>query len=291
LAWDDPGRLAHQLDEAAEAFGLEVARRQAAWLVLWCAGAGGVGTPPEELARETEALRHLLGRLSALQARRAARRPGLLLLSSSAGGVYGASGDLPLSEDSPCLAISEYGRNKLRQEEAVAAWGGRTPDVSVLVARISNLYGFGPNPARGQGLITRLAQCLIHRRPLNIYVPLDTLRDYLHVRDAARHLLRCVHRLLELDRPVCVTKIVAAEHSVSVARIIGILARVAKRPPRIVCVPQAAGRQQPARLRFRSRIWTDLAPPPTDLAAGILDVYQHALTLLKAARLPSPPVT
>jgi UDP-glucose 4-epimerase len=139
-------------------------------------------------------------------------------------------------------------------------------------------------------LIARLSQSLLHRRPLHVYVPLDTLRDYLHVGDAARYLLRCLDRLGRGDRPTTLVKIFASEQSISIAGLIGIFTRVAKRTPRIVSMPDPVSRQQPSRLRFRSLAWTDAAPPLTDLAAGIGEVYHDHLRLLQVGRLPAPPV-
>ena len=257
-------------------------------MVFWCASSGGVGTAPDTLAKESDALHQLLSYLSIDLARRLEPSRGLLLLCSSAGGVYGSSVDLPLTEDSPCSPISEYGRNKLRQEAHLLRWVDGTPGVSCLVARISNLYGPGQRLTRSQGLIGRLSQNLVYRRPLNIYVPLDTLRDYLYVEDAARYILRCINRLRQCDAHASLVKIFAAEQSISIAGIIGIFSRVAKRPPRIVCRPHAMNRQQPGRLCFRSQAWTDLAPPAVDLAAGIRAVYDHHLSLFQRGELPPP---
>ncbi|HWC01603.1 MAG TPA: NAD-dependent epimerase/dehydratase family protein [Methylomirabilota bacterium] len=287
LPWAEPARLAQELGDAAHAFGEEVRRRRIPWMLFWCAGAGGVGTPPETLRLETDALRLLLRALSPLLAGSGpSAPPGLLFFSSSAGGVYGDSPDLPLTEHSRCLPISAYGRAKLGQERDVLRWA-EDAGVSCLVARISNLYG--PGQARPQGLIARLSQNLLHRSPLNVYVPLDTLRDYLHVDDAARYVLRCLDRLRRSDRPAALVKIFAAEQSVSIAGVLGIFARVAKRAPRIICVPQPVTRQQPGRLRFRSLLWTDRAPRMMDLAAGIQAVHQAHLALLQQGRLPPPP--
>jgi UDP-glucose 4-epimerase len=289
FSWDEPARLAHELGEAARAFGQAARECEAAWMVLWCAGAGGVGAPTEALARETDALDQLLAYLSPDRARAPTSSPGLLLLCSSAGGVYGSSTDLPITEDSQCSPISEYGRNKLRQEARVLRWVEETPGVSCLIARISNLYGPGQRLTRPQGLIGRLSQNSVYRRPLNIYVPLDTLRDYLYVEDAARYIVRCLGRLRQSDRRASLVKIFAAEHSVSIAGVIGIFSRVVKHPVRIICTPHDMHREQPGRLRFRSRTWTDLAPPALDLAAGIHAVHQHHLSLLQRGQLPAPP--
>jgi UDP-glucose 4-epimerase len=257
-------------------------------MVAWSAAAGGVGTPAEALHRETDALRGLLGALGAAPSGGPGRAPGVFLFCSSAGGVYGNAVELPLTEHSPCEPISAYGQVKLEQEAHVLAWARETARVSCLVARLSNLYGPAQSLARSTGLIARLSQSLLHRQPLHVYVPLDTLRDYLHVADAARYLLRCLDRLRRLDHPTSLVKIFAAEQSISIAGVIGIFTRVAKRTPRIVCMPHSVSRQQPSRLRFRSLAWTDCAPRLVDLAAGIREVYQDHLTLFQGGRLPAP---
>jgi UDP-glucose 4-epimerase len=257
-------------------------------MVAWSAAAGGVGTPAEALHRETDALRGLLGALGAAPSGGPGRAPGVFLFCSSAGGVYGNAIELPLTELSACEPISAYGQVKLEQEARALAWARETARVSCLVARLSNLYGPGQSLVRSTGLIARLSQSLLHRQPLHVYVPLDTLRDYLHVADAARYLLRCLDRLRRLDHPTSLVKIFAAEQSISIAGVIGIFTRVAKRTPRIVCMPHSVSRQQPSRLRFRSLAWTDCAPRLVDLAAGIREVYQDHLTLFQGGRLPAP---
>jgi len=289
FSWNEPARLALELGDAARAFGEEVRQRGAPWMALWCAAAGGVGASPEALRRETDTLRQFLGSLGAALGRGADRSSGTLLFCSSAGGVYGDSLELPLTERSPCWPISAYGRTKLGQEADVLRWVRETPGVSCLVARLSNLYGAGQSLDRTTGLIARLSQSLFHRRPLHVYVPLDTLRDYLHVGDAARYVLRCLDRLRRADRPTSLVKIFASEQSISIAGVIGIFTRVVKRAPRIICMPDSVSRLQPSRLRFRSLAWTDHAPHMMDLAAGIREVHQAHLSLFQHGRLPVPP--
>jgi UDP-glucose 4-epimerase len=289
FSWTAPDRLVREMADAAHAFTEEARRQGRPWMTVWSATAGGVGTSPGVLQHETDALRGLLGSLGAALGRGGALAPGTLLFCSSAGGVYGQALELPLTESSPCHPISAYGQTKLDQETEVLRWARETPGVSCLVARLSNLYGPGQSLAGSTGLIARLSQSLLHRRPLHVYVPLDTLRDYLHVGDAARYLCRCLDRLMRLERPTSLVKIFASEQSISIAGLIGIFTRVAKHPPRIVCMPDAVSRQQPSRLRFRSLAWADRAPRMLDLAAGIAEVYQDHLRLFQRGRLPAPP--
>ena len=285
FSWDEPDRLTVEIGDAARAFGAAVRQRGGPWMALWCAAAGGVGASPDALRQETEALRRWLAALG----RETARAPGALLFSSSAGGVYGDGVALPLTEHSPCRPISPYGRAKLEQEADVLSWARATPGVACLVARLSNLYGPGQNLERPVGLIARLSQSFVRRSPLHVYVSLDTLRDYLHVGDAARSLLRGLDRLRRPEQPASLVKIFASEHSISIAGIIGVFTRIAKRAPRIICTPSPVSRQQPSRLRFRSVVWTEHAPRVVDLAAGIHEVYQDHLSLFRRGQLPAPP--
>jgi nucleoside-diphosphate-sugar epimerase len=115
------------------------------------------------------------------------------------------------------------------------------------------------------------------------------LRDYLFVDDAARHVSRVLASLGEASAPTSLVKIFAAGQSVSIASILGILARISKRQPRIVCMPHPRQWQQPARLQFRSERALDVDPPLTrSLASGLHMVLQQHLTLFQQGRLPGP---
>jgi hypothetical protein len=94
---------------------------------------------------------------------------------------------------------------------------------------------------------------------------------------------------MQLERPTSLVKIFGCEQSISIAGLIGIFTRVAKHPPRILCMPNAVSHQPPSRLWFRSLAWAGRAPHMVDLAAGIGDVYQDHLRLFQHGRLPAPP--
>jgi UDP-glucose 4-epimerase len=290
FSWRDPDVLSRELNHAIESFAAEVRRRDASWLVLWCAGAGGIGTSTQALETATRAFCQLVDGLGRHLAEPEPGRQGTLLLSSSAGGVYGDNPQVPLTEDSRCCPISEYGENKLRQEGFLLRWTSAHPNVSCLIARPSNLYGPGQDLARSQGLIAQLSRNLVHHRPTHIYVPLDTLRDYLFVDDAARSILRDLGRIHQARPSVRLIKIFAAEQSISIAGIIGIFARIIKRPPLIVCSPNPQSRQQPGRLQFRSlhKLDANASSPTKDLGTGIHAVLQHHIALYQQGRLPTP---
>ena len=284
VPWQDPPRAMAGLNERVEQYARQVKAGGGGWAVLWCAGAGIVGTTTTTLAGETAFFEHLLDLLG----KHLSRAPGEIALASSAGGVYGNNPAQPLTEDSLCRPISDYGRNKLRQERLLMEWASNRPRVSSLVARISNLYGPGQNMDKPQGLIAHISRSLLHHRPVHVYVSLDTLRDYIFASDCAAHLLRCLDRLGRSPK-THIIKIFSAGETVTIAGIIAAFARIAKGHPRIICASAPAQALQPIRLQFQSTVWTDVPfPTRTSLPVGIQRVHQHMLSLFQQGRLPPP---
>jgi len=283
ISWHDPPRALAELSDHVERYSRDVKAAGRAWSVLWCAGAGVIGTTAAALAVETGFFEHLLFLLG----KHLSDVPGQILLASSAGGVYGDNPAQPLTEESLCRPISDYGRNKLRQEGLLLEWASTRPLVSVLIARISNLYGPGQNMDKPQGLIAHISRSLLHHTPVHVYVSLDTLRDYVFVSDCAAHLLRGLDRLAPGAH---IVKIFSTGETVSIAGIIAAFARIAKGHPRIVCASASARSLQPPRLQFLSVTWTDLpSPTRTSLLVGIQRVHQHMLSLFLQGRLPPLP--
>lgn len=148
------------------------------WAIVWAAGAGVVGTTRAALDDEAELVRRFA---AAVREKRPAGR-GALFLTSSAG-MYAGSVAPPFDERTQPRPLNAYGAVKLLQEQAVAhELAGSVP---LVVGRISTLYGPGQNLDKAQGLVTRLCLQAAMRRPIRVFVPMDTLRDYLFVDDAA----------------------------------------------------------------------------------------------------------
>jgi UDP-glucose 4-epimerase len=288
--WIDEPAIQAALAASAAAF-LRTAAADAApsWSVFWCAGAGVVATPPSELEGETRTFERFLAALGdALAASPARARPGLIFLASSAGTVYGARPSLPITERSPTSAASSYGRAKLAQETALARFIGERPNVSGLVGRISNLYGPGQNMGKPQGLISHMSQSIIHRYPIHIYVPLDTVRDYVFAGDAASAIVRWMARRIRDPRPL-VMKLCAAEQGTTIAALVNVMRQIARRRVKVVsALRPATGGQAPA-LQFRSVEWVDEPTgATTTLLAGIGQVYRDHLRLHREGKLPAP---
>jgi UDP-glucose 4-epimerase len=171
-------------------------------------------------------------------------------------------------------------------EQALQDWVEIFPNTSCLIGRISNLYGPGQDLDKDQGIISHLSRCLIYRRPVNIYVSLDTRRDYLFADDCAHQIAASLSRLMT-ERPRAILKIFASEDSTSLARIVGVFFRMSKHHPLIVSrQPRST---QPTGLKLRSEVWRNMRGlRKTDLAAGIHLVHEHQLALCRQCLLPPP---
>ncbi len=295
FAWKDGGRLRDQLRASVAAFEGEVRVRGGSWAVLWCAGVGFVGADQSLLETERLAFQWLLEFLSQGLAAPGQSVAGLVFFASSAGAVYGDCTDQPITEASSPRPISAYGHDKLALENLLSAWGATHSAVATLIARISNLYGVGQDSQKPQGLISHLSRSLIFQQPINIYVPLDTIRDYLYVADCARTLVVCIDHLLKTaqsERPATrVLKIFASEQTVSIARILGVFVTLTRFRPRYICHPGLSSRIQPRNLQFRSTVLRDVVPTQrTDLLTGVKLVYLDNLAEYMRGRL-RPPIT
>lgn len=247
------------------------------WRVAWCAGSGGVGTPPSDLSAETRSLERFLEALASS----CSMKNGAVFLASSAGGIHARSVDDMISERSPVAPMSAYGESKLDQETLARAWSTAT-GATVAIGRLSNLYGPGQKSTR-QGLISSLVRASLRSEPLLVFVPLDTVRDYLYAPDAARR----VHDFLERaardrDESHRVTvKLIASGRPATVGEVIADVRRIRKRRPPIIFGVTDATRLQPVALRFRSEVWPELDRVPlATLAEGIAAVVRDQLQRL-----------
>jgi len=288
FCWTDQDKLFEQMAGAATLFAEAVRAAGGSWMVIWTAGAGVVATPRPALDAECTTWRQLLKLLDAHFLDSPAPVPGTIFLASSAGGVFGQGSDRTLTEETPCCPVSDYGRCKLRQEKELRDWAQQRPGVRYLIGRIANLYGPGQNLTKPQGLISQLCRCMLFQFPAHIYVPLDTIRDYLFVEDCAEQIVRCLRRVAE-EENCRVLKLLASEKQTSVAQLIGLFTRLFPKHPRIICGHSAQRQRQPAKLRFQSVVWPDLSlRRPTPLAVGVARVCRHQLALLGKGQLPPP---
>jgi UDP-glucose 4-epimerase len=286
LRWTDPA-LHDALRNAVAEFASSVAQAGTKWQLYWCAGAGVVGTRAPELARESAALRLVLECLR--EQPMLGKLRGSILLASSAGGIHAGVAQQPTTEASPPLPLSDYGRTKLSQEQLLAELTADRPLISWLVARYSNLYGPGQKLDKPQGLISQLARCAVFGSPAHIFVPLDTIRDYLYADDAGVLSVDALARLGELEPGARLIKIFASEREASIATLLGIFRSMTKRQLKVVLGVRSVSAQQPTKLTFRSSLWRDQVKlVRTELVDGIARVYRSQLRSYQLGKLPRP---
>lgn len=289
FCWDDPLVARRQMEDSCSAFAREVGDR--AWKVAWCAGAGVVGSGPTELQRETKLLSHLLDGLHrAMDCQQL--QSGQFFLASSAGGVYAGSSGPPYTERCEERPLAPYGFNKLKQESIVRRWSADT-GTPALIGRLSNIYGPGQKLSKSQGVISQVCRSVLVRQPFVLYVPPDTIRDYLFVDDAGALIADGLDRLrrehLAGARPRVVLKIFASMQPSTIATVLGEVRRISRRPVRVVLATSPSARHQASDLRMHSVEWPELdRRPTTTLSAGMRTVMNDILNDMQQGRSLQP---
>jgi UDP-glucose 4-epimerase len=263
---------------------LEAGRAAGAWAVMWCAGAAVTGSTREQLEHELQQLEAVLDEIAG--AATAAPAPGgALFYSSSAGGVYAGAARPPFTEATQPRPLAPYGEAKLRAEALVQAFGGRA-GVSTLIGRIANLYGPGQAVGKPQGLITQLARANLSPTPASIYVPLETVRDYLYADDCAGLVRDAAARLLGLPAGTQVTKILASGQPVTISALLGHFTALGKGRPHVMLGLSPLAGYQAVDLRLESVVWPDLDARDTmPLPAGIHITAQALIAGMQSGEL------
>ncbi|RFA10096.1 hypothetical protein B7R54_13405 [Subtercola boreus] len=280
LPWSDTPAIVPTVARLARRFGEAVSGADSEWAFIWVAGAGVVASGEEGLALEASVFESALATvLAAVEAEGMGHR-GVVFLASSAGGVYAGSEGPPFTEQSVPAPLAAYGRAKLRME----AWleeSAATAGVSTVVGRIANLYGPGQKLSKPQGLISHLALAQLSPRPASIFVPLDTVRDYLFVDDCALlvcdSLERARREAIATGEPVHGTKILASGAGTSVAALLGSFRQLARRRPHVALGSSPQASLQPLDLRLSSTFWPELdrrqlTPLCVGIRATLLDM-------------------
>ncbi len=116
-----------------------------------------------------------------------------LVLVSSGGTVYGEGVTLPIDENHPTLPISPYGVTKLTLEKYAYLYSV-THGLNVVCVRPSNAFGEGQDPFSGQGFVATAMASAMRGRPVRIFGPHGSVRDYIHVADLAGGIVSALER-------------------------------------------------------------------------------------------------
>jgi UDP-glucose 4-epimerase len=109
-----------------------------------------------------------------------------IIFLSSGGCVYDVA-EIPIDENSPANGSNEYGRAKVEMERILLKSG-----ISSMILRVSNVYGPGQRPGRGQGVIAEWLNAIKNHSPIKVFGNTSSSRDYLHISDLIDALRLCM---------------------------------------------------------------------------------------------------
>lgn len=283
LPWLDPAAFAVAARKAIRDLLAAAVARGASWSIVWAAGAVVTSSLPAQFDGERNQLRGFLDILREEAARSSAG--GNVFFASSAGGVYAGSAGPPFTEETDVAPLAPYGWFKLEMEAEMRRFAAAS-GVPVLIGRITNLYGPGQRLDKMQGLISHLAMARFGAKPVFIFVPLETVRDYIFVDDCAGAILDALERLslqgADLPSPPVVTKILGSGDGISISTLLGYYRAITKSMPRVVLGSSPSTQYQAVDLRMRSVVWPDLdRRERTPVAAGFHATMMDVLRMLQ----------
>ncbi len=226
-----------------------------AWSILWCAGIGVVSSNESVLNQEIQKIRSLLNVLANLAPKNLHR--GVLFYASSAGGVYAGSTGPPFDELTAARPLAVYGDQKLVCEQLFAEFA-RLTGVRVGLGRIANLYGPRQNRDKSQGIVTAICKAMLFHQPIEIYVPLETVRNYVYVDDAGVIIASFVMQLGAASPGSTITKVVASDRNSSISFLLHECKQVFGRHPRIVLSRSSVEALHSRDLRLCSKVLPEL---------------------------------
>jgi len=281
--WNDvsafKGEISQSINQFMEFVGTEN------WAILWCAGVGIVSSSTDVLDSEVQKIQYLLDQLSKCSSQ--FLRQGNLFYASSAGGVYAGSRLPPFTEQTDPIPVGNYGRQKLHCEKLFSDFTLNFSTSSV-IGRIANLYGPGQSRTKGQGLITTICRSSLLGKPIEIYVPLETVRNYIYIEDAASLVVGLMNHIADIDEVKTLTKIIASDQNVSLSFLLAECARVFKKRPHIILTQAHNANLQTVDLRMKSSANTTTDQYEfTSLAVGIDRIRCQLLAELQNGNLAS----
>jgi UDP-glucose 4-epimerase len=274
VPWNNPEAASAALGDDASRFFADTHGKP--WAIIWAAGAATVSATSERTAVELQSFQALCEAVRDA----APSAPGVVFVTSSAGGVYAGSSHPPFGVETKPVPVSAYGELKLAQERlAVETLAGTC---GIVIGRFSNLYGPGQNLEKLQGLISRLALSAATSKPINIFVSLDTIRDYLYVDDAAAATLALVEDAVHDSSTEPVITIIASGEPTTIGQLIRTVNQVTKRKVPVALGSHASAAAQVADLRL---VPSDGSIARTPLPAGVRRVYLDILQQLQTTSI------
>ena len=249
IQWGDQSLLEESFNQAFTQFIQHIAQED--WAILWCAGNSVVSSSPRDLQREADFINYICAQISLLPQSLQSR--GILSFASSAGGVYGGSAGTIFSESTIPQPINDYGFAKLKTEQLLINLAKNT-STKAAIFRLANVYGPNQNTGKPQGLISAITHSMLHHKPVNIYVPLQTVRNYVFADDVGEVIARCITQLAKQRRSNTVLKLVASDRNISLSSLINEFRLVYGHRPMVVNTVSKVAGKHPISLRLKSNI-------------------------------------
>ena len=214
------------------------------WAVFWTAGKGHLGSTSSSVQLEEQLFSFVASSVAAW-----GRSDGLITLSSSAGAIWSEAEPGLISESTKASGMSQYAQSKLRLEATLRELCKET-GLRGLIARLSSIYGVNQDLQKPQGLISRLCVASIARKPAEIYVPVETTRNYLYADDAAGMMLNAVEQLAGETGTdgECVLRVFCSRDNHSVATICAAVETVTRRKL-LLTTKKSTGFVQPLKIK------------------------------------------
>lgn len=255
FSWGDRERVVEQFGEECKNFFAQVDDQP--WTIYWCAGRGTLNSSPDQMSEENAVFEGLLRAIES-NANTATMQRGSLFFASSAGAVYGGSTNPPFTEFTAPKSLSSYGDAKLAQEKALSDFAKKS-GVRALIGRISNVYGARQDLAKNQGLISTICFSVLRRQPVNLFVPLETSRNYIYVEDAARRIVAHTRKVASSGfGSTVVVKLIVAQDNLTIGSILNIAKSVLRIRPLVTVSSTRKVPSQPQSLVFKSVVDTEL---------------------------------
>ncbi|MFC5531030.1 NAD-dependent epimerase/dehydratase family protein [Cohnella yongneupensis] len=105
-----------------------------------------------------------------------------IIFASSGGTVYGKPSIIPIPETHPTFPTSSYGIHKLTVEKYLHMYF-ELYGLDYSVMRISNPYGEGQLPDRGQGVVATFLNRSLKNEKIEIWGDGSVIRDYIYISD------------------------------------------------------------------------------------------------------------
>lgn len=247
--WSDSDQLERQIAENCKQFSQIIGDEQ--WAIFWCAGKGTLASTTEQMFEETLIFKAFLKSVEK-NFRPDSLQNGLIFHASSAGGVYAGSENQPFTELTTPQPMTAYGEAKLTQEEYLREFSDRL-GVRVVVGRISNLYGANQDFSKNQGLISTICDSILRRQPINLFVPLETSRNYVYAADASRIIVDAAKiALAETGLNRKFIKLIVADENLTIGNILSVAKTVFRVRPLITASSNAKTIKQPRSITFKS---------------------------------------